>query len=63
MFVVLAIATMTLSLVVKACRFVGAPELTVQILTLLEYAILIADSLVLLFSLARGAWKFLRETE
>jgi len=63
MFVIVTVLAIVLSLLVKASRIVGAPELVVHILTFLEYAILIADAFVLLCYLARCARKFLRETE
>ena len=62
-FIVVAILAIVLSFLAKISRFVGAPELVVHILTLLEYAILIVDSLVFLCCLTRGARTFLKETE
>ena len=63
MLVAIAIPAFVLSLFVKAGEFLGAPKLLVQILTLLEYAILIVDAFVLLCCLVKDAWHFLKEKD
>jgi hypothetical protein len=63
MFIIVSIPAFGLSMLVKAGERHGAPALTVTILTLLEYAILIVDSLLLLSCLIAKAWIFLKEIE
>jgi hypothetical protein len=62
-FMVVGLAAMVLALFLKAAERAGAPTLLVSILTVLEYAILIADSLALLCWLVKSAWTFLKEME
>jgi hypothetical protein len=63
MLIAISIPAFALSLFVKAGEFLGAPKLMVQILTLLEYAILIVDAFVLMCCLVKDAWRFLKEKE
>jgi len=62
-FMIVAIAAMSLALFLKVGERAGAPPAIVSILTVLEYAILIVDSLVLLCWLVKSAWIFLKELE
>jgi len=63
MFVLAGLAAFALALFVKAGERAGAPVPLVCILTVLEYAMLIIDSLVLLYWFAKSAWIFLKEIE
>jgi hypothetical protein len=63
MFVLVGLAAFSLALFVNAGERAGAPVPLVCILTILEYAMLVIDSLVLLYWLIKSAWIFLRELE
>jgi hypothetical protein len=63
MLIAIAIPAFVLSLFVNAGKFLGAQNLLIQILTFLEYAILVVDGLVLLCCLIKEAWRFLKEKE
>ena len=62
-FVFVSIPAFGLAMLVSAGERHGAPALTVNILTLLEYAILMVDALLLLPCLVAKAWAFLQEIE
>lgn len=60
-FIVIAFPAIALSALVQVASRHGASEFVTLVLTLLEYAVLIMDSLLFLWYLVFNSWKLMRE--